>query len=293
MQDELSLTSGDCHLQVAPSLGGAIRRFDWRGMPVLRPSAGESILDAACFPLVPFSNRIARGQFDWNGRQVVLKPNFPGSDHPHPLHGFGWLSPWTVLRHEPDRVVLEHHHHADEWPWSCRAELEYVVFGAGLRASLMVTNLADVAMPAGVGFHPYYPRTAKTVYRALHRGEYRNDADCLPVTHQRSDQPRDWWGGAPVGSRIVDTVYSGSERHQSIEWPDRGMSLRIESSPSLDFTAVLVPADTDWFCVEPVSHATNAVNSRAEDTGLCSLEPGESLRGTMTLTVVPQPGRGI
>lgn len=103
----MEIGAGDYRLAAAPNVGGSIRRFD-SGAAVLRPAAGPSILDAACFPLVPFSNRIAHGRFAVAGQEVGLRPNFPSADHPHPLHGFGWLLPWTVVRHEPGEIVMEH-----------------------------------------------------------------------------------------------------------------------------------------------------------------------------------------
>lgn len=183
---------GDYRLVAAPDRGGSILRFDWRGQPVLRPVAGPSILDVACFPLVPFANRIAHGRFSVAGREVRLRPNFPGSDHPHPLHGFGWLAPWTVIRHEPDEIVMEHLHHAGEWPWSYRAEQRFLLGEEGLTLSLAVTNRSDGPMPLGLGFHPYFPRGKGTVYTGFHRGEWRTDAECIPLSHDERTAPRDW-----------------------------------------------------------------------------------------------------
>ena len=47
----------------------------------------------ASFPLVPFVNRIRGGRFTFRGREVRLAPNMAGD--PSPLHGQGWLNPWT------------------------------------------------------------------------------------------------------------------------------------------------------------------------------------------------------
>jgi hypothetical protein len=55
--------------------GGAIRGFSWRGENVLRPTpadAGDDPFDAACFPMVPFVNRVALGRCNFGalGRNV-------------------------------------------------------------------------------------------------------------------------------------------------------------------------------------------------------------------------------
>ena len=44
--------------------------------------------NAACYPLVPFSNRIANGRLVFDGQRFKLEPNWPGVRHP--MHGEGW-----------------------------------------------------------------------------------------------------------------------------------------------------------------------------------------------------------
>ena len=75
----------------------------------------------ACFPLVPYSNRIRGGRFEFAGRTVQL-PSRP--EDPHHEHGHGWRHPWTVVRHEASTIVLRYRHAADSWPWSYEAEQE-------------------------------------------------------------------------------------------------------------------------------------------------------------------------
>lgn len=256
----MEIGAGDYRLVAAPERGGSILRFDWRGQAVMRPAAGPSILDVACFPLVPFSNRIAHGRFQAAGREVRLGPNFPGSDHPHPLHGFGWLARWSVLRHEAAELVMEHRYEAAEWPWPYLARQHFTLSDEGLAMSLAVVNQSDEPMPLGLGFHPYFPRGASTVYRGLHCGEWHNDADCIPVCHDSRSGPRDWWEGRAVAARAVDTVYTGREGALEIVWPERGIGLTIDCSDALVNTVIYSPRGEDFFCVEPVTNETDAFN---------------------------------
>src|SRR5947209_7338157 len=113
----IELTAGDYRLVLAPEIGGAIARFDWQRQPLMRAGFGRSVLEAACFPLVPFSNRIAYGRFKAGERQVRLSANFPGVDHLHPLHGFGWLAAWTPVSTGPMHAILRHSYESGEWPW--------------------------------------------------------------------------------------------------------------------------------------------------------------------------------
>jgi aldose 1-epimerase len=246
---------------------------------LLRPASGPSILDVACFPVVPFSNRIAHGRFTANGREVRLAPNFPGTDHPHPLHGFGWLAAWDTIEKSAVHCVLEHRFPGGEWPWPYVAR-QTIALGSCILLRLEVENHADTPMPAGLGFHPYFPRDMDTRYLGLHRGEWRNSADCIPVELELRPEPVDWWNGDAVGSRAVDTVYTGREGALRIEWPSRGISLSIAPSTDLDHTVVFTPPGANFFCVEPVSHATNAVNSSG---AMKWLAPGKAFAAEMRL----------
>ena len=273
----LKLAAGDYELTVAPAIGGSIRSFTWRGEALMRTAQGSSVLDAACFPLVPFSNRIAHGRFEWMGREVQLKPNFPGTDHPHPLHGFGWISEWDIIEAECDYALLEHRYPGGDWPWPYIARQSIRLGKKGLVLELSLTNLGEGNMPAGLGFHPYFPRDEQTQLHALHTGEWLNDADGLPVELRERNEPIDWWEEQPVSERTVDTVYCGRSGDIRVSWPSRGIALSIACDPSLSCTSVFVPELADWFCVEPVSHATNAVNSTADNLGMVAIGPNESM----------------
>jgi aldose 1-epimerase len=76
----------------------------------------EKVLDAACFPLVPYANRIRGGCFSFRGRTVRLAPNMTGD--PSPLHGQGWLNPWNVEAASGSSAALIYRLEPGEWPWS-------------------------------------------------------------------------------------------------------------------------------------------------------------------------------
>ena len=262
-------------LTLDPVGGGAITRFDWRGQPLFRARCGPGILDQASFALVPFSNRIAFGRFCYEGKAVALAANFPGGGHPHTLHGFGWQARWHVAEHEATGCLLVHDYEGCEWPWAYRAEQRLDLSSAGLRHRLRVQNLSDRAMPVGLGLHPYLPRTAQTRFRALHRGEWQAGADGLPQSLACAAEPVDWWNSAPVATRTVDTVYTDRRGALIVEWPERDLVLTITPSDGLRHTVVYCPADADFFCVEPVTHSTDALNDDKRAYEMARLEPGD------------------
>lgn len=280
----IELSDGDYRLQVAPDRGGSILRLDWKGMPLLRPTGGPSVMDTACFPLIPFSNRIANGRFTLGDHDVTLSPNFPGSDHPHPLHGFGWLAEWDVVEADAKTVRMRHAWPGGEWPWPYRAEQVFALSPEGLSIGLSISNLSYSPMFAGLGFHPYFLRDAETVYHGLHRGEWRNHEDCLPNNLVMVPGARDWWEGQPVASRVVDTVYAGREGALTIRWPSRGLQVQLLPSANLSETVVFSPPGESYFCVEPVSHATNVINEPTTALSPHLLAPGQDRMVRLEIT---------
>jgi aldose 1-epimerase len=277
----IALTAGDFHLVLLPALGGSIARFDWRGLPLLRPGCGPTPLDTGCFPLVPFSNRIAHGAFTVAGRTIRIAPNFPGGGHPHPLHGFGWLTGWDVVAQAAQSATLRHRYSAGEWPWDYVAEQHFDLSREGLCHTLSVRNLSDQPMPAGLGFHPYFPKTAQTRYIGWHRGEWQTHDDNLPKALDMADHPVDWWHGKPVATRAVDTAYVGREGDLQLIWPEHRLTLTVRPSDNLRNTVVYTPVDADFLCVEPVSHTTDAINRPDESDGMVWLDKDQTLTAAL------------
>src|SRR5690242_16361704 len=115
----VTLSAGRLKLTLNPYVGGSISAFEWIGddgsRPILRKCNSESqnVLDAACFPLVPYVNRIRGGRFSFRGREIRLVPNMPGDAIP--LHGQGWLNAWDVESADGARAALSYRHHSGEW----------------------------------------------------------------------------------------------------------------------------------------------------------------------------------
>ena len=279
----IRLACDDFELLLEPDTGGSIAAARWRGEPVLDARMGTSVLDMACFPLVPFSNRIAGSSFGFEGHRVDLSHNHPADPQCPVLHGFGWLRSWEVEHAGQREARLSLVYSDAEWPWEFAARLSYAVEPEGFSVTLGLKNLSKGRMPAGLGFHPYFPRNEKTLFQSLHHGEWQTAPDCIPTEVEQSERAIDWWSGAPVGTRLVDTVYTGREGAMEVHWPDRGMGARIVPSADLSFTTIYVPDGESYFCAEPVSHMTDAFNRDRADSGMRVLEPEESWQVSMRI----------
>lgn len=277
----IGIDHGCLSLLADPVCGGSVAALDWQGQPLLRRQCAPGVLGSGCFPLVPFSNRIAGSGFVWAGRRIALPPNHPGNPAEPAMHGLGWRLPWQVADHAAGRLDLVLAVPAGAWPWPFTARQRLVLDDAGASFTLAITNHGATPMPTGLGFHPFFRRDAATRLESRHRGEWQVDAGCLPTTLDERAAAIDWWDGQPVAARRVDTVYTGRDGPLRITWPDAGIGVAITPDPQLAFTTIFVPGDGDFFCVEPVSHITDGLN-RA-DSGIRALAPGARLAVTMRL----------
>src|SRR4051794_31280678 len=170
MADVVSLSAHGFDLALLPELGGSVAWVNWTGpdgrtVPLLRPSDAEAIASQnpsrlACFPLVPFANRIAGSRFVFGGREHRLPSNRPPD--PMAIHGFGFQAPWTVETAAEDAVRLTHVHHTPGSRFRYRAEQTFRLKQRHVRIELAVTHEGTEAMPYGIGLHPWLPCSPET-----------------------------------------------------------------------------------------------------------------------------------
>jgi aldose 1-epimerase len=281
--DRLTLSAGSLEVQLLPALGGSVVVFDRIAgdarQPLLRGAAGDaaSVLDSACFPLVPYANRIRGGAFTCDGREVRLAPNMPGD--PSPLHGQGWQNAWTVVEATATRAVLAYDHPAGEWPWHYRATQEIALDPGGLSLTLSCRNLSSAAMPCGLGFHPYYPCDADTLLDTQVTAAWTVDEAVLPVERVPATGRYDLVQRRICGQGL-DNGYDGWSGSATIIWPAKSAALRLSSSDAGRFQ-VYSPASGGVFVAEPVQNANAALNApqaQWPDLGLALLAEGEEHR---------------
>ena len=284
--DLITLRAGDAAVELAPEAGGSVTRYWIERGPVtrewLRPTpagafrAGHPEL-AAAFPLVPYSNRIRAGRFSFRGRSVVEPLNRPPERHA--IHGHGWQARWQPTEVTAATARLEYRHPAGAWPWAYHATQRFILTPSELTVELGLSNQSAAPMPAGLGWHPYFPRTPRVTITADVRAMWLTDEEKMPT--ERVAPP-----AAPFG-RGRDNCFVGWSRRVTIDWPELGARLLMRAEPPLDYLVVFTPARRPFFCVEPVSHVTDAFNlaeAGRSDSGILVLEPGETLRTAVVLT---------
>jgi aldose 1-epimerase len=294
----IELVAGAARVTLLPGIGGAVASFTWRERDVLRPMPAEAIAAgnvrlAACYPLVPYSNRIRDAHLRFAGADHVLARNF--GDHPHAIHGVGWQRAWDIDRATPTSVVMTCEHDAcggsvRAWPWSFRATQSFDLaagdVSAHLTATLTIANAGDVPFPFGLGWHPFFPRDASTTLRFDTRDVWLNDATQLPV--ERVAAVNAWNFSTPrdPGTSTLDNVFGGWRGIAVIDTQARGITTTIAADSACGRLVVYAPEGREFIAVEPVTHETDAFNRAgkgAADTGMRLLRPGEAFSCTMRI----------
>lgn len=263
----LSLRGGRLALDLAPSAGGSIARFaiDGANGPVdlLRPADIAALATGqgsgtSCYPLVPFSNRIANGRLAVGDQEIVLKPNWPGVRHP--MHGDGWARPWETERHDGHSADLAYVHTGREgWPFRYRARQSFRLEDDRFTVGMSIENLEARPVPAGLGLHPFFTRDADTELACQTRGVWRTDAEVLPVERVVVPSEWDFAVSRPVDGVVLDNCFDGWDGRAMITWPRYGLRLDLTASEPFRHLVIYVPRGSRYFCVEPVSHASGAV----------------------------------
>jgi aldose 1-epimerase len=261
--------------QLRPALGGVLAGLDYAGVPVLRTMADGAArpLDAACFPMVPWCNRIAGARFGWSGAAVALTPNF--APEPHAIHGHGWQSAWAVEGHDQAGCMMVHHHEAPapgRWPWAYEARQTVALDDCGCTITLTLTNLSPAPMPAGLGLHPYLRRRPETRVCFSASSVVAAGPDLIPTGVRLP--PRhfaDFGASAALPRVLIDHCYAGWDGEAVVTDALGHITLAARGAAHLHLYAP--PEAPDILCLEPVNHLPDAINTGAMP--LCG--PGESV----------------
>lgn len=284
----LALRNGDWTAEVAPALGGAILSLRRAGEDILRPTPPEALREGdvrrtACYPLVPYANRIADGRFTFEGRAVALPPRPPGGAHA--IHGVGWRRAWRVEAAAPHRAEISLDHQPDDdWPFAFRAQQRFELEPTGLTLTLALTNTGAAAAPGGIGLHPFFPDAATAALSFAAEGGWENDARLLPGRCSAA-LAEPFRSSCAVGELIIDNDLFGWDGVACVTWPRRP-PLRLSADASLRHLRVFHPPEGAFFAVEPVSHMADAANRPGTPrNGWRRLAPGETLAGAVRFEV--------
>jgi len=281
----LVLAHGALRLALQPNLGGCISGLWWGDVPVLRSSPDGAlgcVRLSACYPLVPYSNRIAQAKLRWADAVYPLFPNF--EPEAHAIHGVGWERPWEVVSVSNTEATLRYAHQPDAaWPLAFSCEQTFLLDDQGVSMTLQVTNLAPHPAPVGLGWHPFFVKRPGSLIRFGAAGRWAMNEDKLPTVWQAS-------AGLDCACQALDIDHCFAGWQGTLHLLDDQLHIQLLSS--LGHLVVFTHPSKDFIAVEPVSHANNALGvARPLDAlvalGVRVLQPQAVTTAWMQLKIKP------
>ena len=277
----LQLRSDAALAHIDPVNGAGIVDLSLADQPILSTGHGRpqgSPFAQGMNLLVPFSNRISM-PFTFAGKIYSVPANLLGE--PFAIHGDAFQEPWDVQVQAGDHATLTMR--GDIGPFLYDARVAYVLGPSELSVRLDLTNRAEVTLPYGGGFHPWFPRypTTKLAFRA--GGYWPENKLHLPVTRTPVQVPGDWQFDHPSSLPYgwINAGFSNWDGVAHIYQPT--IELTIKGSGLSTALLYSPDADAPFFCFEPVSHPVDAHNLPGQP-GLVPLAPGQSFTLTMQLS---------
>ena len=282
----INLGFDDLALRLNPELGGSVESFLQGNTPILRSALAGSTspLNQAAYPLIPFSGRIDHGKFNFDGRNVTLPSNMP--PEPHAIHGQGWQSEWQIESRNDHAATLIFDYSGADWPWRYRAEQTFELSASALNLTMRLQNLASTPMPAGMGWHPFFPKNdARLTANVDLIWPSSSDAISQPPIH--SDEVEKLNNGVSVRDLALDNAFTATSAGTQMRWATGSRRVSLQATDNLGHLIIYTPAEENFFCVEPVSHAPNSLNSAlpANVTGAKVLSSNQTMTAHIKLTL--------
>lgn len=232
---------------IDPAHGGRIASLTADGVELLvTEPTDDDPLSWGCYAMVPYAGRVRGAELGFDGRRYRLRQN----SAPHSIHGTVFDASWRTDSVGDDEATLSTDLGPD-WPFRGRVTAGFALRPDGIDLSLSL--LALDAMPAQVGWHPWFNKPTRTRYGFSHR--YHRDPDGITLPEPEAIGPDHPY-------RHLDDCFAGSTS------PDRGIGLTIGG---LDLTLrsdcehwVVYDLPAHATCVEPQSGPPNGVNTAPE-----------------------------
>ena len=185
--------------------------------------------------MAPYAGRVRNAQFRFNGKVHDLRANA----EPHALHGTVYNRAWRVVERSEKSISMTISLGAD-WPMLGRATHTVSVTDTSVLCELRIE--ADEAMPAHIGWHPWFRSSAQV------------------VTDFGAMLQRDPFGIATekrvaVPNGAVDDCFIDSGEYPRVTINDVTIEIVSDCSHWVRFDS---PEGT--VCIEPQSGAPNQIN---------------------------------
>ncbi|TBW58112.1 hypothetical protein EZI54_04450 [Marinobacter halodurans] len=272
------------------------------------PADFTALTGARSAILAPYSNRLAGGQYTFDGvTHAFARRDNDGNS----LHGLVMDAAWhpTQETADEDRAVLELATDqllagdAPGYPFQLALKARFTLSRDGLRLDLIATNQGAVSAPVGLGWHPYLETRGRDIRDAhltlpCHQGVV-TDERLIPLpgadgvtdlTGTASDFSGD---GRSINNQAIDRCFVGAPRedwlYSRLHDPATRLTLELAQSHGVVqvYTGHSLPhRQYDGLAIEPNEFMPDAFN-RPELANAIRLGPGRERTLSSHIRIVP------
>lgn len=284
-------------------VGGGLRQMTAGGWDVLDGYGLEQMCTSGRGQiLVPWPNRVDRGEYEFGGRRLQLPWSEPAQQNA--IHGLARWSAWRVVARGGTKLALEHVIPAQAgYPFTVQVRLDYELAAAGLTVRCTATNLGAEPCPFGAGAHPYLRLGDGLIDDAVLKFEagswYETDGRQIPTGRAPVAGSRfDYREPRSLGRTVIDTAFTDLGRDSdgrarvTLSSADgaRAVSVWLDENYRylMLFTGDTLPPEEGrrhGLGVEPMTCAPNAF---ASGDGLRVLQPGEGFSAAWGIELAQQ-----
>ena len=248
------------------------------------------ITKTACFPLVPFCNRINKNKFIYKDKIYELKKNSKLGKYY--LHGDGWLNKWKVNKKTKNSIEMQFLKKSSKnTPYEYLSKQKFILLKNKLKIYLTVKNLNDNPLPFGLGLHTYYPMNKLTRLQAKSDTYWLENKNFIPTKIINNSKKMNFNQLNSLPNNWVNNCFNNWNSKAIIYWPEKKMKLKITSSKNCKYFFIFISSNkfeknfkNDYFSFEPMTHAVNAHNLKKQN-GLIELKKNQILKSIYSFEI--------
>ncbi len=286
----LRSADGADEMAFVPEYGACLLELQLRGVNVLDGyTSPEEMLEnrwGKNIVLYPFPNRLKEGRYQWHGKTYQFPINNP--DTGNALHGFGWDRPMEVVDITLEEgscavtCVREESGGERAYPFAFRFSITFQLWAGGkFEVTLGFENRSDVAVPVGMGWHPYFALSAVVDAMELRFPPCEAvEIDQYMIPTGRLLPEARFAQATRIGDTVLDNCFRLAPEPGWAEVTlhgEKGILRYAQETGTgkFNFLQVFTPPHRQSVAIEPMTCNIDAFNN---GQGLIALDPGASAR---------------
>lgn len=235
--------------------------------------------------MIPFPNRIDKGQYTFQGKKYQLPINYPKQGHA--IHGLIYNKKFKINKiintKKQSSVILEYKYKREihSYPFCFLVKIKYSLNNKGFKTTTKIQNLDSTDIPIGDGWHPYFkinglvnklflkiPAKKKILVdkKMIPTGKYQKIEKFTTLT--KIEKTAFDTGFIVTKSKIARTLLCSKKLNITLNiWQETG-------NRKYNYLQIFIPPSRKSIAIEPMTCDTNALNNKK---GLIILKPNQTL----------------